>query len=190
LATLLLTLRGTPFIYYGDEIGMQNRRIPRSRIRDRYGRLFYPFYTGRDKCCTPMQWNDSSYAGFSRATPWLPVHPDYKTDNVRIQKGDDNSIWNYYRQLIRLRRNYPVLQSGEIHFLNKGERMYLLYERSMISGSLWIAVNFSPFSRKIKEWRILKGKQVVLSTHPERAGKVVGEAFTLSPYESVLIKSI
>ncbi len=81
-AVLLLTLRGTPFMYYGEEIGMRDIRVSRSQILDPIGRRYWPFFKGRDGCRAPMQWDTSANAGFSAAKPWLPVHPDYRERNV------------------------------------------------------------------------------------------------------------
>jgi alpha-glucosidase len=78
LMALLLTLRGTPFLYYGEEIGMRDITLKRSEIIDSPGKKYWPFYKGRDSCRAPMQWDNSSFAGFSTRTPWLPVHPNYQ----------------------------------------------------------------------------------------------------------------
>ena len=75
--TLLLTLRGTPFMYYGEEIGMRNIHLRRHEILDPPGKKYWPFYKGRDGCRAPMQWDDGAYAGFSSVKPWLPINPDY-----------------------------------------------------------------------------------------------------------------
>lgn len=149
LATLLLTLRGTPFIYYGDEIGMENASIPRKELKDRYGKLFYPFYKGRDKARTPMQWNNTEYAGFSNVKPWLPVHKSYKRTNVAQEEKNKNSLLNLYRTLIRIRKQNIAFQLGSIHFLNKGESGLLVYQRVYKKEAFTIILNFSNFSKRV-----------------------------------------
>ncbi|MCD8265239.1 MAG: DUF3459 domain-containing protein [Tannerellaceae bacterium] len=187
LATLLLTLRGTPFIYYGDEIGMCNRHIPRSRIRDRYGRLLYPFYTGRDKARTPMQWDNTSHAGFSPASPWLPVHRNYRQCNVASQQVQEGSVFTHYRKLLQLRRELPVLQQGTIRFLYKRQAGYLLYERTTDEKCCWIALNFSPFVRKVTG---LPENEAMVVYHSSDNRRMCGRAtfpLRLFPYEAVVI---
>jgi alpha-glucosidase len=96
LATLILTLRGTPFLYYGEEIGMRDIPIERkSDVLDPVGRQFWPFYKGRDGCRSPMQWNAERNAGFSDAKPWLPVDSNHHWRNVDSQSVDPDSLLNY-----------------------------------------------------------------------------------------------
>ncbi|HTO22309.1 MAG TPA: alpha-glucosidase, partial [Spirochaetia bacterium] len=123
---LLLTLRGTPFLYYGEEIGMRDIRLRRREILDPPGRRYWPFYRGRDGCRAPMQWDGSANAGFSpagfspagfsptgSARPWLPVHPDHERRNVESQSTDPGSLLSFTRALIALRRQAPALVSGD-----------------------------------------------------------------------------
>lgn len=142
LAGLLLTLKGTPFIYYGDEIGMENTDIPRSELKDRYGKLFYPFYKGRDRARTPMQWNDSVYAGFSTVKPWLPLHPNYTTVNVEAEETSSTSLLNFYKSLIAIRKKSDALLYGDIRFINQGEADVLIYERTYQNQRIVVLLNF------------------------------------------------
>jgi|GEM_PF-22212 len=131
-AALLLTLRGTPFLYYGEEIGMDNLKIRRSELRDPLGIRMWPLTGyGRDPERTPMQWDGTAASGFTTAgaTPWLPVHPNYIYKNVARQQRDPDSLWCFYRDLLRLRRERPELNSGGIAFLTEGEHDLLIYER-------------------------------------------------------------
>ena len=82
LLLLLLTLRGTPFIYYGEEIAMKEAVLSKKKLKDPVGVRWYPLHRGRDGCRTPMQWNDSEYADFSKTEPWLPLGSDSETLNV------------------------------------------------------------------------------------------------------------
>lgn len=149
LASLLLTLRGTPFIYYGDEIGMENADIPRKEMKDRYGKLFYPFYKGRDKARTPMQWNDSKYAGFSSIKPWISVHSNYTQVNVEKELSDKNSLLNLYRTIIRIRKQQPALLYGDISFLNPNTPGILAYQRVYKEDTVFIFLNFTARDKSI-----------------------------------------
>jgi alpha-glucosidase len=141
LAALLLTQRGTPFLYYGEEIGMTDGRIPRKHMQDPLGIRYWPFHPGRDRSRTPMQWNPSG--GFSSVPhSWLPMNPDTPHRNVEEQTQDSSSLFSWYRRLIALRRSQPELHKGNIDFIESG-REVLMYRRSLHSGSILIALNFS-----------------------------------------------
>lgn len=134
-AAMLLTLRGTPFLYYGEEIGMTCFRIPRRKLRDPLGIRTWPFWTnGRDQERTPMQWDASPGAGFSPGEPWLPLNPDWRERNVAAQEGDPTSILSWYRSLGRLRASSGALRSGSIRFLDLN-RDLLAYDRGAVAGS-------------------------------------------------------
>lgn len=142
-AYMLLTLRGTPFIYYGEEIGMRNVRIPLKKIKDPAGKKYWPFYAGRDPSRTPMHWDESLHAGFSETEPWLPVDKNYKKVNVKNQKDDPSSLLNVYRALIRLRRQFIALRRGLFKPIEKGIREILAYERKFEDQSIIVLLNFS-----------------------------------------------
>ncbi len=110
---MLLTLRGTPFLYYGDEIGMTNVDIPREQLKDPVGIRFYPENPGRDQGRTPMQWSADEGAGFTEqgVSPWLPLG-DHRAVNVADQRDDEGSVLNLTRRLIHLRRGSEDLRSG------------------------------------------------------------------------------
>src|SRR3954468_5704361 len=111
-AMLLLTLRGTPTLYYGDEIGMQDVPIAPDQVRDPFEKNVPGIGVGRDGCRTPMQWNANANAGFSAVAPWLPVAADFTHENVVNLTADRRSILNLYRALIRLRKTHRVLVTG------------------------------------------------------------------------------
>ncbi len=117
-ATMLLCLRGTPFLYYGEEIGMNCESLPRASLRDPLGIATWPLRFGRDPERIPMQWDDSLNAGFSQAKPWLPVNTDYRYKNVLIQKSDPASLWSWYAALLRLRKAQPALVTGSLVWLD------------------------------------------------------------------------
>jgi len=145
-ATLLLTLRGTPVLYYGEEIGMPQGKIPRSRILDPVGKRYWPFHPGRDGSRTPIQWTGDRNSGFTPSNPWLPVNHDYKRVNLAAQKKDPNSLFHFYRGLINFRNNSMALQRGEIQFLDLKNPQILAFKRQDPVESLLIILNFS--SRK------------------------------------------
>ncbi len=142
-AALLLTQRGTPFIYYGEEIGQRDIRLKRDQIQDPAGKRFWPFYKGRDACRSPMQWDDSANAGFSPAQPWLPVHPDYPARNVAGQKCDLNSLYYFYRSLIQLRKKYAALRDGMFLPLTYEPHTLIAYLRQTGEQTILVALNFS-----------------------------------------------
>ena len=148
-AAMLLTLRGTPFLYYGEEIGMREVKLPRSRILDPVGRRFWPVYKGRDGCRTPMHWNTGANAGFSPGTPWLPLHHDWLERNVENQESNPGSLLNFYRRLIALRRSEPVLVQGSLELLEDMPSGMMAYRRALDGRSAWIYLNFGKKNRQI-----------------------------------------
>ncbi len=155
---LLLTLRGTPFMYYGEEIGMRNITLRRSEILDPIGKKYWPLYKGRDGCRSPMQWNAEAYAGFSTAQPWLPVNPDYLHRNVLAQQADPDSLFHYTRKLLSLRKEYPALQRGDYVPL-PARAGVLAYLRTTPEQSVLVAINFKghavDFTAPEGKWHVL-----------------------------------
>ncbi len=189
-ATLLLTLRGTPQLYYGEEIGMENND-PKTKeeVKDPIGKLFWPKYKGRDGERTPMQWEDKPNAGFSKAAPWLPVAPSYPRHNVAAQDKDPHSILNFYRKLIALRRRSPSLQDGEYVALNEDDPSVLSYLRKGSSETVLVVLNMSARPRKVDfdlsryGLSAKKGKTLLSSSlNRKKSGNLVG--FELSPFEA------
>lgn len=158
-AALLLTLRGTPFLYYGEEIGMRDIRLSRDEILDPVGKRYWPFYKGRDGCRAPMQWDDSANAGFSTAQPWLPVHSDFTFRNVAAQQGEPDSLLETYRQLIRLRRELPALQHGLFMPLVYEPSAILAYLRKTNDQTVLVALNFRRAPNRLVLGGALSGPQ-------------------------------
>ncbi len=160
-AAMLLTIRGTPFIYYGEEIGMTCRRIPRAALRDPLGVSTWPFgFLGRDPERTPMQWDSSEGSGFTKGRPWLPVNPDYASRNVAAQQDDPGSLLSWYKALISLRRSRESLRSGGMRFLDIGGADVLAYERGSGKGRILVLLNFASRPRPLRledEYRVLLG---------------------------------
>lgn len=186
-AFLLLTLRGTPFIYYGEEIGMQNTYIPRKSIKDPIGKLFWPFYRGRDKARSPMQWNGDKYGGFSDVTPWLPVNRNYKKNNVENQMFEKRSILWYYRKLIKLRKKHRALYAGDWQLILSGENGVLAYLRSSKTETFLIVLNFKNEKQKLK-LNEFKGyvARVMLSNVRKTKQKINPVTLVLNAYEATI----
>src|SRR5438093_4820038 len=127
MAVLYLTLRGTPIMYYGEEIGMENNNPKRKEdVKDPIGKIGWPKEKGRDGERTPMQWTAGAQAGFSSAEmTWLPIPSDYKARNVAAESGDSASLLNYYKALIRLRKENPALRDGDFVLVNETDKNVL-----------------------------------------------------------------
>ncbi|MDO9545947.1 MAG: alpha-glucosidase [Pelolinea sp.] len=142
-AALILTLRGTPFLYYGEEIGMRDIRLKRSDILDPIGKRYWPIYKGRDGCRAPMQWNAEKNAGFSSATPWLPVHPDYLKRNAENQTEERYSLLNFYKQLLVFRKTHSALIYGDFQVVSGNSPHVLAFKRSYAGSTIMVILNFS-----------------------------------------------
>ena len=144
MASLYLTLRGTPIMYYGEEIGMQNTDpVRKEDVKDPIGRVGWPQEKGRDGERTPMQWDDSPNAGFTRGTPWLPVPLIYKTVNVASELKDPSSILNVYRSLLALRHQNRALLDGDYVALNENDPNVLSYLRRYKNEAVLVVLNMS-----------------------------------------------
>lgn len=141
-AALTMTLRGTPYLYYGEEIGMRNIKVPRHKILDPVGKKYWPIFDGRDKLRSPMQWDPGQNAGFSTGEPWLPVHPNFITRNVELQRKDPQSLFNFYKRIIQVRKDYPALRTGMFQPLTFEPQKLLAYIRQLPGQTALVALNF------------------------------------------------
>jgi alpha-glucosidase len=141
-AMLLLTLRGTPTIYYGEEIGMIDVAISREQVQDPWELREPGLGMGRDPERTPMQWDGGPGAGFTVGRPWLPVSPNYQVCNVAKQKAAQGSLLNLYRDLITLRRRWNTLSAGGFKFLDEFPNL-LAYERFDQTARIRVLLNLS-----------------------------------------------
>jgi alpha-glucosidase len=153
LATILFASRGTAMMYYGDEIGMVTT-TPTSKedVKDPIGITGWPQEKGRDGERTPMQWNVGPNAGFTKegVTPWLPIPPSYKTANVQMEVADYDSLLNWYKQLIELRRNNTALRDGKHIMLNTSDNNVLSWLRQAPgSPTVVVACNFTDQPQKV-----------------------------------------
>jgi alpha-glucosidase len=157
-AMLLFTLPGTLTLYYGDEIGMANALIPPEEIQDPAEKRQPGIGMGRDPERTPMTWDGSETAGFTRGRPWLPLVADHRVVNVEAEEADRASILNLYRKLIALRRAYPILVGGELRSITSSGDL-LSYERAAGNERLMIFLNFgeSPIRVNAESGSVLAG---------------------------------
>lgn len=189
--TLLLTLRGTPFMYYGEEIGMRDISLKRSEILDPPGKKYWPVYKGRDGCRSPMQWSDAPFAGFSSASSWLPVHPNYADRNVAAQQENPNSLFNFTKRLIALRREYAALRLGTFRILFCVDTGVLAFERQLGDQRILVYVNFTGGTRAASLVRDADPKQaaMLLSSIGRKEFYTSHNQFVLKPYEVLLLES-
>ena len=179
-AMLLLTLRGTPTLYYGDEIGIADADVPPEQQRDPQG---LRGGESRDPARTPMRWDGSALAGFSEGMPWLPIGPAVGTINVAAQRGDPASMLSLYRRLLELRRREPALSIGGYRAL-VARRGVLSYLRSHDGRNYAVALNLSD---RRAEVRLELAGRVEASTHPGRDDRPVRETVELAANEGVVI---
>jgi alpha-glucosidase len=180
---LLLTQRGTPTIYYGDEVGMRGVPIPADHAVDPQGRR-----TGRnrDPARTPMQWSADTYAGFSTVEPWLPVGADRDGANVASQSRDAGSLLTLYRRLLELRVAEPVLEDGQQESLMAGPAL-VVYRRRNASRRLLVVLNFVHEPMVYAAAGDEGSGKVLLSTVLDREGERVAGQVKLRADEGLLI---
>jgi alpha-glucosidase len=185
-AMLLLTLRGTPTLYYGDEIGMNQVAIAPDQVRDPFEKNVPGIGVGRDGCRTPMQWDATPHAGFSTVTPWLPLAADSVHENVVNLEADTKSILNLYKALIALRRKLPQLVTGAYEPV-AAEGDILLYRRTGDGGAVTIALNLGTEPVSLTSSAIGFGNEIVLSTFLDRRGEDVQGTLDLRGNEGVIV---
>ena len=197
LGTVLLTLRGTPFVYEGEELGFEN--VAWDSIDDyddvsshnQYQTALELGHTeeealacvhahSRDNARTPMQWDASEHAGFTTGEPWLPVHDDYETCNVEAQEADEGSVLAHYRRLVGLRAEHPVLVAGDYHGLMETSEDVFAFSRGFADDYAVVLANFT--ERELAyDASMVEGLACVLGTHGEEP-----EAGVLRPLEAVV----
>jgi alpha-glucosidase len=183
-AMLLLTLRGTPTMYYGDELGMLNVPIPANRVQDPFEKNVPGKGLGRDPSRTPMLWDRGQYAGFSTHPPWLPVTADFASFNVEHESGDPNSILALYRALLGIRHVYSSLSLGAYARFPTPANV-LGYLRNAGEERLLIVLNFSAEALELPLGAIGAGR-VLLSTHMDRTDEMLTEILQLRGNEGLI----
>jgi alpha-glucosidase len=179
---LLLTLPGTLTMYYGEEIGMTNVAIPPENVKDPAEKNQPGIGMGRDPERTPMQWDSSPCAGFTTATPWLPLASDFDKNNVATLLNDNASLLHLYRSLIALRHTHSALISGKLSGLS-AESNLLCYERADAEEKLLILLNlgFDPIEAKLQRGTVLS------STGFDRNEKRIEDVVTVRGAEGLII---
>ena len=184
---LLLTLRGTPTLYYGDELGMENVPIPPEKEQDPFGKNMPGVGQGRDPERTPMRWDTSENAGFSTAEPWLPLGDDWQVANVAVERQDPDSMLSLVKALLDLRRREPALQVGDFRTLAI-EGDVLVYRRRVPERSFVVALNLEPAPKAALFTEDEVRGRIALSTHADRRGEAVGRELALRADEGVVIE--
>ena len=181
MAGLYLTLRGTPIMYYGEEIGMTNNDPKRREdVKDPIGRLGWPKEKGRDGERTPMQWNSSANAGFSEVKPWLPVPASYKTHNVETELKEPDSVLNFYRHVLALRHQEAALRDGEYVALNEDDPNVLSYLRRYKDEAVLVVLNMSSRPQKVSFNLHAQGLTASKATTMLTTGKANRESASLN----------
>ncbi len=207
LATFLHTLQGTPYIYQGEEIGMTNVKFDsieeykdietlnmyKEKVKENNedeAKVMESIYVkGRDNARTPVQWNASEHAGFTNGTPWIEVNPNYKEVNVEQAVADPDSIFHYYKKLIKLRKENEVIVYGTYDVLLDDHEQIYAYTRTLKKEKLLVILNFSDHRPEFKlpEEMICRDVEVLISNY-EQAEEPDVSSIKLRPYEAVVYK--
>jgi alpha-glucosidase len=185
-AMLLLTLRGTPTIYCGEEIGMHNVPIPPDCVQDPFEKNVPGLGLGRDPCRTPMQWDASAHAGFTTGKPWLPLAADADRVNVEVQTREPRSSLALYRALIDLRRGQPALSVGAYRSLPCTDDI-LAFRRHEAGKQFVVVLNFSHQPHSYELPPEVSSGRIVLSTHLDR-DEPVTRTLALREDEGVIVE--
>ena len=194
IATMELTLRGTPIMYYGEEIGMENYDpLRKEDVQDPIGKIGWPKEKGRDGERTPMQWTDSLNAGFSTGHPWVPIALNYPTHNVWNESRDKDSLLAFYEKLIALRKTNAALVHGKYVGLNSDDKNVLSYLRQSESESVLVVLNMSKtaqtisFDLKPQGVKTHSGR-VLLNSLPDKKQQKQLQGLKLEPYQAIIMQ--
>jgi alpha-glucosidase len=185
-ALLLLTLRGTPTMYYGDELGMLNVPIPADRVQDPFEKNVPGLGLGRDPCRTPMQWDASPHAGFSKSAPWLPLSDDYVAVNVQAEDVDATSLLTLNRKLLHLRKMHPALSVGSYDAVATTGDL-LAYIRRAGDEAFLIALNLgeAPYELSLESLG-LQGR-CILSSYLDGRSEGMTQELALRANEGIIV---
>ena len=203
LNTFILSMRGTPYTYYGDEIGMTNIDMPNIEeyedvdAKGKYksalaaGEDMNEFmkvlnYSSRENGRTPMQWNNTEYAGFTTGIPWKKVNENYTEINVAAQNKDPNSILNHFRKMTKIRRNNPVLVYGDYEIIQKEHHTIYAYTRTLENVKMLVILNFSDKNSTISMSEISNFKNIIINNYEEFS--IEDDKAILMPYQAVTIE--
>jgi alpha-glucosidase len=183
-AVLLLTLRGTPFLYYGEEIGMGDVRVPRREIVDPPARRYWPLplWRNRDAARAPLPWTAEPVA-----RSWMRMPADAGTRNVATQSANPDSVLSFYRRLLWLRRSVPALQDGDFAWEVRARSGVLAWWRTKADARVLVVINTRPAARTVslpaaQRWEVL------LSTHASAPSPPNGASMPLRPHEALILR--
>ncbi|WP_342429009.1 alpha-glucosidase [Paenibacillus sp. FSL L8-0158] len=196
LATLLHGMRGTPYIFQGEELGMTNVQYPIEDYRDIELLNFYKdriekgypedkvmesvFAKGRDNARTPMQWDASDNAGFTLGNPWIKVNPNYKDIHAQESLNNPESIFHYYRKLIRLRKDHEVIIYGDYELIYPENKDLFAYTRTLKGAKLLVVCNFQKYTTHLPlQKELAETKQLLISNYPSNMSEI-----EMRPYEA------
>ena len=183
MAGLYLTLRGTPILYYGEEIGMKTTPPTRKEeVKDPIARAGWPKEKGRDGERTPMQWDESENAGFSKAAPWLPVPPSAKANNVADESKDPESVLSFYKKVLKLRHTNQALLDGRYVPINENDQNVLSYLRVYEDQAVLVVLNMSGTTQKVNFEMSKNGFSSAKSLAATGKSAVKGDVVTLDAY--------
>lgn len=203
LNTFILSMRGTPYCYYGDELGMTNidfdnigdykdiaaingykKAKANGEDMDYFMRKLN--FESRDNGRTPMQWDDSEQAGFTKGISWLSVNDNYKTINVADQEEDSNSVLNHFKKMTTLRKENPVLVYGKYELLQKEHPQIYAYTRAWEGEKMLVLLNFSEERSTIDIAEITPVGEVLINNYD--SCDTAGTSVNLLPYQGVIFK--
>ncbi len=208
LAGMIHLMRGTPYIYQGEEIGMLNAHYPSiGQYRDVESLNYYEILLAegkteeealavlsarsRDNSRTPMQWTKGAYGGFSQAEPWLPLSAAFREEiTVEAQQQNEDSILSFYKKLIALRKQYPVIADGDISFLETGTEKIIAYQRTLGDQRLTVLCNLSGEKQGIKLDAGWAGDPVILENYKNRSIAPQEERYLMEPYEYMVLGKV
>lgn len=199
LASVLHGMQGTPYIYQGEELGMTNVHFDdisqykdietlhmyEERMEEGYSEeevMASIYAKGRDNARTPMQWDESRHAGFTKGTPWIAVNPNYREINAAREMADPDSVFRYYQKLIRLRKEYPVFTDGVFSLLLEEDEQIFAYTRTDEESELLVWANFTDRPAQCTWPEECKEAEVLLSNYDSSM-----KANELRPYETVMM---
>jgi alpha-glucosidase len=187
-AMLLLTLRGTPTIYYGDEIGMKDVPIPFAEVQDPQGLNMPDKNLSRDPARTPMQWNASKNAGFTTGKPWLRLDREFRRVNVDQERDERYSMLSFYRRLLTLRQSEPSLHAGYYTTVYADQQIIAFLRQLNDHRKFLVLLNLSHRPAYFKQKNINIKGTIKVSTSPELEGAQVSETVNLSGDEGIIVQ--
>jgi alpha-glucosidase len=181
-AVMAIGLRGTPYLYYGEELGLPETRLARADIVDPPGKRFWPFFKGRDGARTPMPWDGSVNAGFTAGRPWLPLGPDHALRNVDAQTGRSGSVFETYKSMLALRKRSEALAEGAMSLPERDHPDVLTWTRTAGDQRLQLAVNTRS---KAVRFALDGPGDLLLRTG---SGRLEGAEALLDPDEAIVVR--